>query len=54
VVTPRKDLAQLTRREKELYDLLTDPQRDGVRRVEQERIPLDRARDAVRAIAGIS
>ena len=44
----RKDLPHLTVSEREAYDLLTNPDYAGNRRLEQERIPLD---EALRAIA---
>ncbi|MCU1407037.1 MAG: hypothetical protein JWQ43_3340 [Glaciihabitans sp.] len=50
---PAKDLPMLTRRESELYDLLTDPEWSRVRRVEQERIPIAVAVAAVRSLAGL-
>lgn len=41
----------LTKAERELYERLTDPDWAGVRRIEQERIPLDVAADAVRNLS---
>jgi hypothetical protein len=46
-VSARRKLDKLTDSERELYDRLTDPAWRGYRRVEQERIPLDVALDAV-------
>ncbi|WP_211876883.1 DUF3322 and DUF2220 domain-containing protein [Pseudarthrobacter albicanus] len=46
-VTKRRDLPFLTPAERELYNDLTDPSWTRVRRVEQERIPLPLALDAV-------
>jgi hypothetical protein len=43
----RKALQHLTQLEQDLYSDLTDPTWPRVRRVEQERIPLDLARQAV-------
>jgi hypothetical protein len=40
----RRPLPHLTPAERQVYDLLTDPNHDGPRRVEQERIPLDTAK----------
>lgn len=51
--TARKPLAHLTPAEAALYERLTDPGWEGTRRIEQERIPLGVALDAVQAaIAG--
>ena len=44
----RKALPHLTFDERAAYELLTDPGWGGVRRIEQERIPLSVARDVVR------
>lgn len=46
----RKDLVHLTKHERELYELLTDPAWTRVRRVEQERIPLIIAWEAVQKL----
>ena len=43
----RKELPYLTRNERALYDVLTDPGYKGHRRLEQERIPLDVAKEAL-------
>ncbi len=48
-VSTRRKLDKLTHAERELYDRLTDPAWPGYRRVEQERIPLNVALDAVLA-----
>ena len=44
----RKELAHLTNREREAYELITSEDYTGNRRIEQERIPLD---EALRALA---
>lgn len=49
VATPRRPLEHLTDDEQQLYGCLTDPAWTRYRRVEQERIPLGVAADAVRA-----
>lgn len=51
-VPQRRSVPTLTRSELELYLRLTDPEWTRVRRIEQERIPLRVAADAVRRIAG--
>lgn len=48
IVRERRGLPHLTASENAAYDLLTDPNYTGNRRLEQERIPLD---EAIRAIA---
>jgi hypothetical protein len=45
--SPARQLPHLTDAEQRLYDRLSDPQWSGVRRIEQERIPMDRAATAV-------
>ncbi|MDB5338113.1 MAG: hypothetical protein JWN70_3732 [Planctomycetaceae bacterium] len=47
VCSPRKTLAYLTGPESAMYHDLTDPQWQNVRRIEQERIPLQTARTAL-------
>ncbi|MDQ2894565.1 MAG: DUF2220 family protein [Actinomycetota bacterium] len=55
IAMARRPLAHLTDAEQQLYDCLTDPAWTRYRRVEQERIPLSVAVDAVRAqLAGRS
>lgn len=48
-VASRRDLSELQASERKLYERLTDPEWPGYRRVEQERIPLTVALDAVLA-----
>lgn len=48
IVREHKDLANLTREEREAYDLITSSDYQGHRRIEQERIPLA---DALEALA---
>jgi hypothetical protein len=48
--SPGKNLPLLTTEEKALYERLTDPGWNRVRRIEQERIPLPTALDAVRRL----
>lgn len=47
-----KQLAYLKPDEEALYQLLCDPQHTGYRRIEQERIPLADAQEALRAVLG--
>jgi len=49
---PHRDLRFLTGPEREAYEALTDPDGGWPVRVEQERIPLDAAVEAVRAVIG--
>lgn len=49
---PMRDDLALTPGERALYELLCDPQFDGARRVEQERIPLPVAAQALRDVLG--
>jgi hypothetical protein len=48
----RRPLAKLTDTERELYSRLTDPAWSGYRRIEQERVPLAVAAEAVLATVG--
>jgi hypothetical protein len=46
----RRKLPALTPAEKDMYEMLTDPASTRVRRVEQERIPLEVAAEHLRAL----
>jgi hypothetical protein len=50
---PRKDLPRLTPAERQVYETLTDPTWDRTRRIEQERIPLAIALDALHAVVPV-
>jgi hypothetical protein len=45
-----REVAYLTDAEAQLYALLCDPKHKGHRRIEQERIPLDDAREALKEL----
>jgi hypothetical protein len=49
--TPPKAVKKLEAGEKDLYSALCSPGWDGPRRVEQERIPIERAATTVRSLA---